>query len=69
MVEESQSARAEGEPGAPPPEYWPRREDTREFQPVALAEDPGEAPQLPPVTESDAEEDDGPWAGRDFAWG
>jgi cell division initiation protein len=69
MVEESQSARAEGEPGAPPPEYWPRREDTREFQPVALADDPGEAPQLPPVTESDAEEDDGPWAGRDFAWG
>jgi len=69
MVEESQSARAEGEPGAPPPEYWPRREDTREFQPVALADGPAEAPQLPPVTEPDAEEDDGPWAGRDFAWG
>ncbi|MBA3843424.1 MAG: DivIVA domain-containing protein [Actinobacteria bacterium] len=29
----------------------------------------GEAAQLPPVTEARPGEDDGPWAGRDFAWG
>jgi len=63
---------------------WPKREDTREFQRVtepetdsagkgeqaALGEAPlGEAAQLPPVTDAGSDEDDGPWAGRDFAWG
>jgi cell division initiation protein len=52
---------------------WPRREDTREFQPDApLDSDPQGAvalPALPPVAAVSADEDDGPWAGRDFAWG
>ena len=39
------------------------REHTREFQAVQPA-------PLPPVQETVPEdEDDGPWAGRDFAWG
>ena len=55
------------------PDPWPRREDTREFQPDApLDSDPQGAvalPALPPVAAVSADEDDGPWAGRDFAWG
>ncbi len=70
MVEET----SQGEPSTPataaPParEHWPKREDTREFQAVQ------EPPKLPPVQsvpplDPPADEDDGPWAGRDFAWG
>jgi cell division initiation protein len=44
-------------------EHWPKREDTREFQAVVEPQ----PPQLPPIAET--EDDDGPWAGRDFAWG
>jgi cell division initiation protein len=55
------------------PDPWPRREDTREFQPDApLDSDPQgavELPSLPPVAAVSADEADGPWAGRDFAWG
>lgn len=57
------------------PDPWPRREDTREFQaPDPIDADPEGAaglpalPALPPVT-APADEDEGPWAGRDFAWG
>ena len=32
-------------------------------------EEPREAPKLPPVAEDSADDDNGPWAGRDFAWG
>ena len=46
---------------------WPNREHTREFQAVPA---PPEPAPLPPVQEAPPEhEDDGPWAGRDFAWG
>ncbi len=70
MVEESQASRQEGNPAEPPSEFWPRREDTREFRPVAaVADEPAEAPQLPPAPEFADEDDDGPRAGRDFAWG
>ena len=70
MVEETRSPGGEAPPSALEPpaarENWPKREDTREFQAV-------EPPKLPPVQsvpEMDfAGEDDGPWAGRDFAWG
>jgi cell division initiation protein len=54
---------------------WPRREDTREFEAVSPPVPGPETaapvlPTLPPVTAVPAEdEDDGPWAGRDFAWG
>jgi cell division initiation protein len=59
---------------APTPEHWPRREDTREFE-ALLPSLPGPhaalpLPALPPVTtESVEDEDDGPQASRDFAWG
>ena len=75
MVEETK----QGEPSATPSdapsaarEHWPKREDTREFQAVT------EPPQLPPVQpvpemelpeNEDEDEGEGPWAGRDFAWG
>lgn len=52
---------AAGEPDAAQP--WPNREDTREFKAVAPAPDPAPLPELLD------EGDDGPWAGRDFAWG
>lgn len=71
MVEETKK----GEPSssspatdAPPArEHWPKREDTREFQAV---KDPPQLPPVQPVPELElpADEDDGPWAGRDFAW-
>jgi cell division septum initiation protein DivIVA len=68
-------------PGPGPDEHWPKREDTREFavpvqQPSAESEQPESAqeendkplpPPLPPAAEE--AEVDGPWAGRDFAWG
>jgi cell division initiation protein len=59
-----------------PGEHWPNRQDTREFQavdpepmvtPTPLPE-VEEAPKLPPVSVPESEEE-GPWAGRDFAWG
>jgi cell division septum initiation protein DivIVA len=49
---------------------WPNREHTREFQAVSESVQELPAPDaapLPPVQEES--EDDGPWAGRDFAWG
>ena len=58
-------------------EHWPKREDTREFQPIALSapstedeEDEPEVP-LPPAAEEPAvrAEVEIPWEGRDFAWG
>jgi len=66
MVEETRAG--ESPPAVAPrvPETWPARQDTREFQAV----EPADPPQLPPVQPlPEAEEDDGPWAGRDFAWG
>jgi cell division initiation protein len=66
MVEETRNAEPAPAPAAPDPEHWPVRQDTREFQAVA----PADPPQLPPVQPlPEADEDDGPWAGRDFAWG
>ena len=66
MVEETSNAAPSSDAAVEKPvrEHWPRREDTREFQAV-------EPPKLPPVQSVPefAEEDDGPWAGRDFAWG
>jgi hypothetical protein len=49
-------------------EEWPKREDTREFKAVAVPQD-GEQPQLPPVQSLPDEPEEGPWVGRDFAWG
>jgi cell division septum initiation protein DivIVA len=82
IVEESGVERDAVEHAAPEAdEHWPKREDTREFaipvqQPSAEAEQPESAqeendkplpPPLPPAAEE--AEVDGPWAGRDFAWG
>jgi len=62
-------------------ESWPHRpeprQDTREFEAVAPPQEAAlEAPKLPPVQqemalepEPESEENAGPWAGRDFAWG
>jgi cell division initiation protein len=87
MVEETKSQlpaepavapAADGPVLAPrPPELWPKREDTREFDAVQADDAEPRAvapalPTLPPVSAAlaDAEADDeGPWAGRDFAWG
>jgi cell division initiation protein len=57
MIEESQSPGVDGdEPAAAVREHWPRREDTREFHPVAVeADGEPEPPQLPPVAESDGD--------------
>ncbi len=49
-------------------EHWPKRQDTREFQAVQPPQT-SEAPKLPPVQPVPDEAEDGPWAGRDFAWG
>jgi cell division initiation protein len=63
MVEESGAARPSAEL---PPEQWPKRQDTREFEAVT----PDDAPKLPPVQPVPlADEDDPPAPGRDFAWG
>jgi cell division initiation protein len=70
MVEETHAPRVEEDVQPTPlPEQWPKREDTREFKPVSVDDAGGEQPQLPPVAGEDAAENDGPWAGRDFAWG
>jgi cell division septum initiation protein DivIVA len=79
MVEETSAEPEAEEPAAHEPaadkEHWPKREDTREFQPIALSapatgdeEDESEAPPLPPAAEEEAELAI-PWEGRDFAWG
>jgi cell division septum initiation protein DivIVA len=82
MVEETSAepeaaAPAERVPAADK-EHWPKREDTREFQPITLTapatgdeEDEPEAPALPPAAEEAAVEPEVeiPWEGRDFAWG
>jgi cell division initiation protein len=64
MVEETNNELPSTE--EPARENWPKRQDTREFQAI-------EPPKLPPVQSVPemeiADEDDGPWAGRDFAWG
>jgi cell division initiation protein len=64
MVEES---RVET-PMDMPPESWPNRQDTREFEAISPPPTP-----LPPVqehvTEEDSGDDDGPAEARDFAWG
>ena len=66
MVEETKNDQPLDVPlPAAAPQQWPKREETREFQAV----DPVEAPKLPPVQTVAEPEDDGPWAGRDFAWG
>jgi len=68
MVEETRNELPSVAPQvAEQPAPWPNREHTREFQAVQPVPEP--AP-LPPVQEGTPEhEDDGPWAGRDFAWG
>jgi cell division initiation protein len=66
MVEETRQGEPEAAIAPAAPEQWPVREDTREFKAV-VPEDP---PQLPPVQAlAEDADDDGPWAGRDFAWG
>jgi cell division initiation protein len=71
MIDESQAGRPDGEQaGSSAPEYWPRREDTREFHPVAVEAEPEGEPepaQLPPVARTHEEDESLP--GRDFAWG
>ena len=57
MVEETRKDLPAEPQLEPVPEEWPKREDTREFQAVRL-------PQPVPT-----EPDEGPSAGRDFAWG
>ena len=78
MVEETSAELAEAAVEVAPArdkEHWPKREDTREFQPIALPappfedeEEEAEAPSLPPAAE-DGSELEIPWEGRDFAWG
>jgi cell division initiation protein len=82
MVEETSAEVEAGEPAEHAPavdkEHWPKREDTREFEPIALTasatgdeEEEPEAPALPPAAEEVAAkaEVEIPWEGRDFAWG
>ena len=82
MVEETgaevEAAEPVDEASADDKEHWPKREDTREFQPIALSapptedeEEAPEAPPLPPAAEEVAvkAEVEIPWEGRDFAWG
>jgi cell division initiation protein len=70
---ESTGAEASEQPAVlPAPDHWPKREDTREFQAAAPAQADAAVPALPtlpPVAAPNVDEDDGPWAGRDFAWG
>ena len=71
MVEETkQGEPSSSAPDAPPAarEHWPKRQDTREFQAVT---DPPKLPPVQPAPELPLpeDEDEGPWAGRDFAWG
>lgn len=71
MVEETRSelpsAPSGTSSGELPREHWPNRQDTREFQAIASPEAVA-SPKLPPV-QPVPDEDDGPVAGRDFAWG
>jgi cell division septum initiation protein DivIVA len=72
MVEETKSE-APDRPADAPREHWPKRQDTREFQAVKPPDpepvsEPAKLPPVQPVPEAE-DEDDGPWAGRDFAWG
>lgn len=59
----------------PTPDHWPKREETREFEAVLPSQPvpPAAAqalPALPPVSSVAVDGDEeGPWAGRDFAWG
>ena len=74
MPIESESAEiADLPPILPAPDGWPKREDTREFDAIPVDADEPQAavalPALPPLTGDAPDEDDGPWAGRDFAWG
>jgi hypothetical protein len=82
MVEETSAEPEADEPAehasAADKEHWPKREDTREFQPIALTasatgdeEHEPEAPALPPAAEDVGAEAavEIPWEGRDFAWG
>src|SRR5438034_3948937 len=75
MVEETSAEVAESDPSdvasARDKEHWPRREDTREFQPIALpaplpedGEEESEAPSLPPAAVDESELEI-PWEGRD----
>ena len=79
MVEETSAEVEAAEPVEEAPavdkEHWPKREDTREFQPIALPapatedeENGADEPSLPPAAEEEAEVEI-PWEGRDFAWG
>jgi len=75
MVEESLQGKADADPppDEPPSESWPARHDTRELPAVSapepeVAEDP-DAVKLPPLTAEDDDSSEGPFAGRDFAWG
>jgi cell division initiation protein len=70
MIEESQGSRPEGEQaGAPALEYWPRREDTREFHPVAVEAEPAGEPEPAQLPPAQSHEEDESLPGRDFAWG
>jgi cell division initiation protein len=81
-VEESREPAPEEAGGVPAVvDFWPKREDTREFQSLEGTEtdaeesgddDPGASgvlPTLPPVATAAEDKDERPWSGRDFAWG
>jgi cell division initiation protein len=72
-IEDAGAKIADLPPILPGPEGWPKREDTREFDAISPETDEPQGavvlPALPPLTADAADEDDGPWAGRDFAWG
>jgi cell division septum initiation protein DivIVA len=80
MVEETSAEPDDAAAPAPAhdKEHWPRREDTREFQPIALpaptTEGEEDGPPLPPAATEEAKPAERaavevPWEGRDFAWG
>jgi cell division initiation protein len=68
MVEETRKDMPASPAAEAASEQWPKREDTREFQAVRLPEKDDE-PKLPPLQAAPSESDEGPSAGRDFAWG
>jgi cell division initiation protein len=68
MVEETRNELPASPVAEPPPEHWPKRDDTREFQAVQPAQ-AQEPPKLPPVQSVPDEPDEGPSTARDFAWG
>jgi cell division initiation protein len=79
--EESRETAPEEASVPPAVNFWPKREDTREFQSIegteTDTEEPGGddsgasgvLPTLPPVATAADDEDERPWSGRDFAWG